>query len=72
MSDNKETNVSNASSNAIKLGILLIVLAVVIGGIIVVIPILENLPSNGGQGDDVEQYVFSEGELFEDFEHITD
>ena len=72
MSDNKETNVSNASSNAIKLGILLIVLAAVIGGIVITLPPVENLPSNGGQGDDVEQVVFSEGELFEDFEHITD
>lgn len=70
MGDNEGTNVGSGSSNVIKLGILLIVLAVVIGGIVITLPPAENLPSNGGQGDNVEQVVFSEGELFEDFEHI--
>ena len=72
MGDNEGTNVGNGSSNTIKLGILLIVLAVVIGGIVITLPPVENLPLNGGQSDDVEQVVFSEGELFEDFENITD
>lgn len=71
MSYNEGVNVSNWSSNAIKLGILLIVLAVFIGGIIVVLPILENVPLDEGQGDGAH-YVFYEGEIFEDFEHITD
>ncbi|MQY62394.1 hypothetical protein GH146_03805, partial [archaeon] len=71
MSYNEGVNVSNWSSNAIKLGILLIVLAVFIGGIIVVLPILENVPLDEGQGDGVH-YVFYEGAIFEDFEHITD
>ncbi|TSA57372.1 hypothetical protein D4R42_01735 [bacterium] len=72
MGDNERTNVGDGFSNAIKLGILVIVLAVVIGGIVITLPPAENLPSNGGQSDDVEQVVFSEGELFEDFENMND
>jgi peptidoglycan/xylan/chitin deacetylase (PgdA/CDA1 family) len=70
--DNEGTNVNNGSSNIIKLGILLIVLAVVIGGIVITLQPAENLPSNRGQDGGGEQVVFSEGELFEDFENIHD
>jgi hypothetical protein len=73
MGDNEGTGAHNGASNAIKLGILLIILTVVIGGIVITLQPTENLPLNGGQDDDGgEQVVFSEGELFEDFENITD
>lgn len=62
---------NNGASNTIKLGTIFIVLAVVIGGIVITLQPSENTPSNGGQ-DGGEQVVFSEGELFEDFENITD
>jgi hypothetical protein len=64
MGDNVGTNVDNGVSNIIKLGIFFIVLAVVIGGIVIILQPAENLPSNGGQ-DGGEPVVFSEGELFE-------
>jgi peptidoglycan/xylan/chitin deacetylase (PgdA/CDA1 family) len=72
MGDNGGINANNGASNIIKLGIIFIVLAVVIGGIVITLQPAENLPSNGGQDGGGEQVVFSEGELFEDFENITD
>ena len=62
---------NKGASNTIKLSIIFIVLAVVIGGSVITLNPSENPPSNGGQDDD-GQVVFSEGELFEDFENITD
>lgn len=71
MSYNQETDRSNGISSVIKLGILLIALAVVIGGIVITLKPAENVPLNGDQ-DSGERVVFSEGELFEDFESISD
>jgi peptidoglycan/xylan/chitin deacetylase (PgdA/CDA1 family) len=70
MGDNWRTNAANGASTIIKLGIFFIVLAVVISGIVITLQPAENLPSNGRQDNGGEQIVFSEGELFEDFENI--
>ena len=72
MSYNQRMGARNGISNVIKLGILLIVLTVVTGGIVITLQSAEKLPSNGKQNDGGEQVVFSKGELFEDFENITD
>jgi len=48
MGDNKAVRADNGATNAIKLGILLIVLAVVIGGIVIVLQPAENRSPNGG------------------------
>jgi peptidoglycan/xylan/chitin deacetylase (PgdA/CDA1 family) len=72
MGDNWRKNADNAVSNVIKLGILFVVLAVVIGGIAITLQPAENLPSNGEQSGGGEQVASSKGELFEDFENITE
>jgi peptidoglycan/xylan/chitin deacetylase (PgdA/CDA1 family) len=72
MGDNKAVRADNGASNAIKSGIFLIILTIVVGGIVITLQPAENMPSNGGQDGGGEQVVLSEGTLFEDFENITD
>jgi peptidoglycan/xylan/chitin deacetylase (PgdA/CDA1 family) len=62
--------VNNGASTPIKLGIVFIVLAIVIGGIAITLQLAKNTHSNGephGEG-----LVLSEGKLFEDFENVNE
>jgi len=64
----KETKTKDWSSNAIKLGILLIVLAVLIGGVIIVFQIAENLPpSEEGESKKKEDFQVTGAIYWEDF-----
>lgn len=72
MSHTKKLTSTTGVSNIIKLGLLLIILAAVIGGIAINLSPAENVPLNRELDEDTEPLVVIDGELFEDFEHITE
>jgi len=69
MNDKKRANANGWSSKAIKLGILLIVLAVLIGGIIVAFQIVQNLPpSEEGESRKKDDFQVTGAIYWENFD----
>ena len=65
----KKTTWDRGVYNIIKLGILLVIVIVGISGIVILLPREDNSLANNGK-DSTQNYVFDEGELFEDFDNI--